>query len=227
MIGVRAPIGLDVLARSFAAMVTLACTLRCLSQYFRTEPSKEAARKYRSTGLWLEGRHWRTDPANRIVYNRATIEVAGRPSVKQPIGMPKRPTGVEINGEQLRISFMLNGQRCREGLPGIVKINKASIVYADNKRRTILAEIKEGRFDYVARFPESPRALLFSGVGGPNTRRTVAESISRWLEVMRARKAESTVINYASKAKRVEQKFGAAGLWISARAIWSCSRRNY
>lgn len=36
--------------------------------------SKEAARKYRSSGLWLEGRHWRTDPANRIVYNRATIE---------------------------------------------------------------------------------------------------------------------------------------------------------
>lgn len=121
----------------------------------------------------------------------------------------KLPAGVEINGKQLRISFMLHGQRCREGLPGIVKINKASIAYADNKRRTILAEIKEGRFDYAAHFPESPRALLFSGVGGPNTRRTVAEGIARWLEVMRARKAESTVINYASKAKRVEQKFGA------------------
>lgn len=120
----------------------------------------------------------------------------------------KLPAGVEINGKQLRISFMLHGQRCREGLPGIVKINKASIAYADNKRRTILAEIKEGRFDYAAHFPESPRALLFSGVGGPNTRRTVAEGIARWLEVMRARKAESTVINYASKAKRVEQKFG-------------------
>lgn len=120
----------------------------------------------------------------------------------------KLPAGVEINGKQLRISFMLHGQRCREGLPGIAKINKASIAYADNKRRTILAEIKEGRFDYAAHFPESPRALLFSGVGGPNTRRTVAEGIARWLEVMRARKAESTVINYASKAKRVEQKFG-------------------
>ncbi|WP_312514098.1 DNA-binding protein [Stutzerimonas nitrititolerans] len=36
--------------------------------------SKEAARKYRSNGLWLEGKHWRIDPANRIVYNRAEIE---------------------------------------------------------------------------------------------------------------------------------------------------------
>ncbi|WP_313506197.1 DNA-binding protein [Stutzerimonas kunmingensis] len=36
--------------------------------------STEAARKYRRSGLWLEGKHWRTDPANRIVYNRARIE---------------------------------------------------------------------------------------------------------------------------------------------------------
>lgn len=36
--------------------------------------SKEAARKYRIKGLWLEGKHWRTDPANRIVYNRSAIE---------------------------------------------------------------------------------------------------------------------------------------------------------
>ncbi|WP_414705911.1 DNA-binding protein [Pseudomonas sp.] len=36
--------------------------------------SIEAARKYRSGGLWLEGKHWRTDPANRIVYSRQAIE---------------------------------------------------------------------------------------------------------------------------------------------------------
>lgn len=35
--------------------------------------STEAARKYRAGGQWLEGRHWRKDPANRIVYNRAAI----------------------------------------------------------------------------------------------------------------------------------------------------------
>ena len=35
--------------------------------------SKEAARKYRSNGLWLEDKHWRKDPANRIVYSMKAI----------------------------------------------------------------------------------------------------------------------------------------------------------
>ncbi len=36
--------------------------------------SPEAARKYRTTkGFWLEGTHWRRDPANVIVYNRDAI----------------------------------------------------------------------------------------------------------------------------------------------------------
>lgn len=34
----------------------------------------EAARKYRERGLWLEGKHWRKDPANRVVYSRKAIE---------------------------------------------------------------------------------------------------------------------------------------------------------
>jgi hypothetical protein len=34
----------------------------------------EAARKYRSRGLWLENKHWRKDPANVLVYNRVEIE---------------------------------------------------------------------------------------------------------------------------------------------------------
>ena len=36
--------------------------------------SCEAARKYRSNGIWLENKHWRKDPANRIVYNMNAIE---------------------------------------------------------------------------------------------------------------------------------------------------------
>lgn len=120
----------------------------------------------------------------------------------------KLPPGVEINGKQLRISFMLHGQRCREPLAGIVKINKASIAYADNKRRTILAEIKEGRFDYAAHFPESPRAAMFSGHGGPNTNRTVAQGVERWMEVQRAKKATSTSRNYQHKANHLVEKFG-------------------
>ncbi|WP_459742196.1 DNA-binding protein [Pseudomonas sp. 3A(2025)] len=43
--------------------------------------SPEAARKYRSSGIWLEGKHWRKDPANRMVYSRLAIEhwMEGRP----------------------------------------------------------------------------------------------------------------------------------------------------
>ncbi|MGF6136522.1 Arm DNA-binding domain-containing protein [Pseudomonas laurylsulfatiphila] len=120
----------------------------------------------------------------------------------------KMPTGVEMNGKQLRIWFIFNGQRCREPLEGISKVNKAAIAYADNKRRTILAEIKEGRFDYAAHFPNSPRAAMFTGTGGPSLKRTVKEGIDRWLEVQRALKASSTFVNYVSKAVHVEKKFG-------------------
>lgn len=120
----------------------------------------------------------------------------------------KMPTGVELNGKQLRISFMLHGQRCREPLAGIVKVNKSAIAYADNKRRTILAEIKEGRFDYATHFPDSPRAAMFSGAGGHSAKRTVSEGIQRWMEVQRALRASSTATNYASKALHVEKKFG-------------------
>jgi len=43
--------------------------------------STEAARKYRSGGLWLEGKHWRWDPARRVVYSKTAIErwMAGKP----------------------------------------------------------------------------------------------------------------------------------------------------
>ena len=40
------------------------------------------------------------------------------------------------------------------------------------------------------------------------TKRTVKEGIDRWLEVQRALKASSTVVNYVSKAVHVEKKFG-------------------
>lgn len=43
--------------------------------------STEAVRKYRSRGLWLEGKHYRTDPANVLVYSKEAIEkwMAGQP----------------------------------------------------------------------------------------------------------------------------------------------------
>ena len=138
----------------------------------------------------------------------------------------KMPTGVEMNGKQLRIWFIFNGQRCREPLEGISKVNKAAIAYADNKRRTILAEIKEGRFDYAAHFPNSPRAAMFTGTGGPSLKRTVKEGIDRWLEVQRALKASSTVVNYVSKSVHVNISLANAGSSTLAKATSNCSRCN-
>lgn len=136
-----------------------------------------------------------------------------------PKGVAKLPRGVEINGNRLRIVFMLHGERCREKLPGISTITKASIAYADNKRRSILAEIKEGRFDYAAHFPDSAKGAILSGTGGANAKRTVAEGVERWLEVVKAKKAKSTADNYRSKSKHVIA-------WAGARRIGDISKSD-
>ncbi|NQD78634.1 DUF3596 domain-containing protein [Pseudomonas sp. CrR14] len=138
---------------------------------------------------------------------------------KLPKGVAKLPPGVEINGSSLRIWFMLYGVRYRETLTYITKISKASIEYAGNKRRTIKVEIKEGRFDYTAHFPDSPHAALFSGTGGANAKRTVAEGVAVWLEVMTAKKAGSTSKNYGYKAKHVTE-------WAGARRIVDISKSD-
>lgn len=124
-----------------------------------------------------------------------------------PKGLDRLPRGVEIHGNQIRISFMFAGKRCREPVSGVAKINKASIAYAENKRQVILTEIKEGRFDYAVHFPTSKNASLFSGWGGPEMGRTVAEGVTDWLAVQEKRRAASTFRGYKSKAKNVKDKW--------------------
>jgi hypothetical protein len=36
--------------------------------------SEDAARKYRERGIWMEGRHWKKDPVDRIVYSPYEID---------------------------------------------------------------------------------------------------------------------------------------------------------
>lgn len=127
-----------------------------------------------------------------------------------PKGIDKLPPGVEIHGRQVRIVFMFRGQRCREPITGYSKITKAVITYAHNKRQSIRAEIKEDRFDFAAHFPDSPRALLYSGHGGPRTSRTVVEGVEKWLQVQQAKKAVSTVRNYRHKAAHVTRHWPVA-----------------
>lgn len=127
--------------------------------------------------------------------------------MKLPKGVEKLPRGVQIHGNQLRILFSYQGKPCREPLKDVSKITKATIAYADNKRRVILTEIKEGRFDYAAHFPESNNAKLFSGWGGQERGRLVTQGVKNWLAVQKQKKAPSTYTNYESKAKHVKAKW--------------------
>ncbi|HEJ2710791.1 TPA: tyrosine-type recombinase/integrase [Pseudomonas aeruginosa] len=124
-----------------------------------------------------------------------------------PKGVDKLPPGVEINGNKLRISFQLHGRRYKEPIACISKITKATIAHAASKRQLVLIEIAEGRFNYAEHFPESAKAKKLSGHGGPDTKRTVKEGLTSWLEVKRAKKATCTYTNYASKAKHVLANF--------------------
>lgn len=128
-------------------------------------------------------------------------------SVKLPAGVDALPKGVDINGNFLRIAFKYEGERRREPLRNVAKINKATIAYADNKRRTILAEIKENRFDYAAHFPDSTWLKARQELPNDPAKRTVDEGIAQWLEVAKVKKAHSTYINYKSKSEHVRKKF--------------------
>lgn len=127
---------------------------------------------------------------------------------KLPPGVDTLPKGIDINGNLLRIAFKFEGERRREPLRNVTKINKAAIAYADNKRRTILAEIKENRFDYAAHFPDSTWLKSRLEIQNEPSKRTVQEGINRWLEVVEVKKAHSTFINYKSKSEHVKRKFG-------------------
>lgn len=115
------------------------------------------------------------------------------------------PRGIELHGNSIRIVFQYDGKRCREVLSNITRVNKNAIAYAANKRAVIVAEIKEGRFDYVAHFPTSKAA---SKLALRTSSRTVSDGVDIFLEVMQAKKATSTFVNYRRKSKKLLEKWG-------------------
>lgn len=114
----------------------------------------------------------------------------------------KSPPGVHVRGAQIRISFRYRHEHCFEPIP-CKKVDKASIKYAANKRAGILAEIKEGRFNYATHFPNSSRASKFSDQAPSVRGRSVADGVADWLAIQQVKKATSTHRNYASKAKHI------------------------
>lgn len=59
--------------------------------------------------------------------------------MKLPKGVERLPVGVEIHGNQIRLCFMYAGKRCRESLSGVSKVSKATLAYAENKRKLLEA----------------------------------------------------------------------------------------
>lgn len=121
------------------------------------------------------------------------------------MGDQKLPAGVRIIGDQLQINFRLDGVRYFKAVPGVTKVNKNSITYADNKRRVIKIEIKEKRFSWLNHFPDSPEAALEAGLQTETP--TVTTVVNDWLDVNELRLAKSTITNYRKHALRITRFF--------------------
>lgn len=117
------------------------------------------------------------------------------------------PEGVEVRGSSVRIAFRYEGVTCKETIRDIRKIDNKSLRYAANKRESILIEIHENRFDYRAHFPNSKKALQFSGASANDINRTVSQGVDMWLEIKAELCADETMVGYKKKSQHVKDYF--------------------
>lgn len=105
----------------------------------------------------------------------------------------KYPTGVEVHGKSLRISFTYKGKRVREtlGIPDTTKNRKL----AGELRTAICYKIKTGTFDYAVEFPESKNC---NGISISNKNVTFGYVANKWIELKRIEVAVSTFEAYKS-----------------------------
>lgn len=118
--------------------------------------------------------------------------------------MAKYPTGVEANGNNLRIWFTWQGARRREQLsvPDTPKNRKM----AGELRANIVYQIKTGTFDYRESFPESP---LFKGEERDSDKVTVREIAMKWLRLKQTEIAHSTYCTYERRIRGTVGLLGA------------------
>lgn len=107
----------------------------------------------------------------------------------------KLPTGVEVRGNSIRISFRYDKQICRETLKGL-PVTKANIRYAERKRQAILYQIETNNFNYLKEFPNSCSKKHFL-----NSSHRVGEALDQWLVLKKATLAPSTVRGYEKDIK--------------------------
>ncbi|TQV76638.1 tyrosine-type recombinase/integrase [Aliikangiella marina] len=118
----------------------------------------------------------------------------------------KIPAGVFIHRDKIYVEFRFKGRRYREKPDNLHKITQANINHAERKRNSILVEIKENRFDFMAHFPNSKNASLVDS--SLDSKRTVAQGVKNWLAIKEVKTAPSTYSNYVSKSKHVINEFG-------------------
>jgi len=117
--------------------------------------------------------------------------------------MAKYPTGVEANGNNLRIWFTWQGARRREQLsvPDTPKNRKL----AGELRANIVYQIKTGTFDYRDSFPESQ---LFKGEVREDERFTIKQVAQKWLKLKQTEIAHSTYCTYERRMRVTIEMLG-------------------
>ncbi|AZV93542.1 site-specific integrase [Bordetella sp. J329] len=125
--------------------------------------------------------------------------------------------GVRAASESsIEISFVYEGQRCRERIP--LKPTAANLKRADAHRGAILYAIENGTFDYETTFPNSQRVKDNRPVAqGPDT---IENFLSRWLDEKKPTVSASTYAGYRSII------LGAIIPGVGREAVASLSRRR-
>ncbi|MDC9595293.1 site-specific integrase [Xenorhabdus anantnagensis] len=118
--------------------------------------------------------------------------------------MAKYPTGVENHGGNLRVWFIYKGKRVRENLrvPDTPKNRKI----AGELRTSICYQIKTGRFDYAAQFPESSHIKLDT----VQSNVTLEELSRKWLNLKQMEITLNAYNRYCSYIKICTEILGAS-----------------
>ena len=101
--------------------------------------------------------------------------------------MAKTPAGVEVRGNNIRIKFTWQGERCPELLN--LEPTEKNISYAADLVKLIKAEINQGNFNYAKHFPNSPRIIT----------NQLQHWIDIWIDEKRATVTPETLRGYISR----------------------------
>jgi len=122
------------------------------------------------------------------------------------------PTGVENHGGFLRIWFMYQGQRVREGL-GVTDTPKNRKA-AGELRASVAYSIKVGAFDYAKQFPSSSNLNRF---GLARQELTVGELAEKWLAIKETEISKNSHGSYTTRVKTSIALLGANKMVSSIR----------